>query len=140
MAESVTLSAQRRDKHGTHSARRLRKQGWLPAVVYGHKEETVSISIPRDAFAAALRHGHRIVDLQTDGKTEKTLIRDIQWDPFGQEILHVDFARVSADERVFSAHGIHASSRSRFASTSANTSSASSRVYVRMKARSSIGQ
>jgi large subunit ribosomal protein L25 len=41
-----------------------------------------------------------VVDLQTDGKTEKALIKEVQWDHLGKEVLHVDFARVAADERV----------------------------------------
>jgi large subunit ribosomal protein L25 len=100
MAESTQLTARKREGRGSKLAERLRKQGLVPAVVYGHKEATISVAIPRDEFAAVLRHGQRIVDLQTDGHVQKTLIRDIQWDALGQEVLHVDFARVSADERI----------------------------------------
>jgi len=100
MAESFALVAQPRSGHGTRAARKMRAQGQLPAVVYGHKEATVAVTVPLEDFEKALRRGARLVDLQTDGKTEKTLIRDVQWDFLGQEILHVDFARVSADERI----------------------------------------
>jgi large subunit ribosomal protein L25 len=100
MAESVVLVAQKREGRGSQKARRLRKQGQVPAVVYGHKEETVSVSLSNDELHAALRHGARVVDLQTDGKVQKALIREIQWDHLGHEILHVDFARVAADERI----------------------------------------
>jgi large subunit ribosomal protein L25 len=100
MAESVLLVAQARDKVGTHQARRLRKQGLIPAVVYGHKEETLSLSVQGEDVYRAIRRGVRIVDLQAGGKTEKALIRDVQWDHLGQDVLHVDFARVSADERI----------------------------------------
>jgi large subunit ribosomal protein L25 len=68
--------------------------------VYGHKEATVSVALPGDELAKAIRHGVRVLDLQADGKTEKALIRDVQWDHLGKELLHVDFARVAADERV----------------------------------------
>jgi large subunit ribosomal protein L25 len=100
MAESVTIVAQKRDGRGTRGARRLRRQGLVPAVVYGHKEATVSVALPGDELAKAIRHGVRVLDLQADGKTEKALIRDVQWDHLGKELLHVDFARVAADERV----------------------------------------
>jgi large subunit ribosomal protein L25 len=100
MAESVTLVAESRDGRGTHEARRMRKQGRIPAVVYGHKEETLAVAIGRDELFKAIRQGARVVDLQAGGKTEKALIRDVQWDHLGHDILHVDFARVTADERI----------------------------------------
>jgi large subunit ribosomal protein L25 len=100
MAESVLLVTKPRTSHGTHAARRLRKEGMIPAVVYGHKEEVLSVSLARDDLLKALRHGARVVDLQAAGKQEKALIRDVQYDHLGHEVLHVDFARVSADERI----------------------------------------
>jgi large subunit ribosomal protein L25 len=100
MAESVTLDAQKREGSGTRAAERLRKQGRVPAVVYGHKEATVSLSVGRDDLLSALRHGARVVDLKTDGSAETALIREVQWDHLGKEVLHVDFARVSKDERI----------------------------------------
>jgi large subunit ribosomal protein L25 len=100
MAESVQLAAQKRDGRGSRAAERLRKQGRIPAVVYGHKEATVSVSVLAEDFLDAYRHGSRVVNLQTDGSGETALIREIQWDPLGKDILHIDFARVAADERV----------------------------------------
>jgi large subunit ribosomal protein L25 len=100
MAESVLLVSQPRGTSGTHEARRMRKKGLIPAVLYGHKEKTVSVMLPRDELFRVIRHGTRVVDLQTDGKTETALIRDVQWDHLGLDILHVDFARVAADERI----------------------------------------
>jgi large subunit ribosomal protein L25 len=100
MAESVTLKAQSRNTQGTHEARRMRKKGLIPAVVYGHKEATIALTVNRDDLYKVIRHGVRVVDLQAAGKTEKALIRDVQWDHLGLDILHVDFARVAADERI----------------------------------------
>src|SRR5262245_1338249 len=100
MAESEILAAQPRKTSGTHEARRMRKQGLIPAVVYGHKEETLSLTVRRDDLFKVIRHGARVVDLQAHGKTEKALIRDVQWDHLGHDILHVDFARVAEDERI----------------------------------------
>jgi large subunit ribosomal protein L25 len=100
MAEAVVLAAEARSLHGTHNARRLRKQGRIPAVVYGHKEATVPLSLSHDELHKAIRHGVRLVDLKHGDKVEKALIREVQWDPIGHDILHVDFARVSADERI----------------------------------------
>jgi len=100
MAESVSLVAQERKDHGTRAARRLRRQGQVPAVVYGHKEATVSITVPGDELAKAIRHGVRIIELKQNGATQTALIKDLQWDPLGHDILHVDFTRIAADERV----------------------------------------
>jgi large subunit ribosomal protein L25 len=100
MAEAVTLTAQDRNQHGTRNARRLRKNGHIPAVVYGHKEATVPLTLAKDELYKAIRHGVRLVDLKQGDKVEKALIRDVQWDAIGMDILHVDFARVSIDERI----------------------------------------
>lgn len=100
MAEAVTLVAQARSTSGTHEARRMRKKGLVPAIVYGHKEATISVTVNRDDLYKAVRQGARVVDLQAGGKIEKALIRDLQWDHLGHAIMHVDFARVAADERI----------------------------------------
>jgi large subunit ribosomal protein L25 len=100
MADSVVLVTEPREGKGTHKARRLRKSGLIPAVVYGHKEATVTVTVKRDELSKLIRHGARVVDLQAGAKTEKALIRDLQWDHLGLEIMHVDFARVAADERI----------------------------------------
>jgi len=100
MAESVLLVAQKREERGSQAARRLRRQGLIPAVVYGHKEATLSLSLSAEEVENAIRHGVRVVDLQAGGKEEKALIRDVQWDHLGKEILHVDFTRVAVDERI----------------------------------------
>jgi large subunit ribosomal protein L25 len=100
MAESVVLVAQARQGHGSRAARRLRKEGKVPAVVYGHGEGTVAVVLAADELAKAIRQGARVIDLKQGEKVQKALIRELQWDPFGQDILHADFARVSADERI----------------------------------------
>jgi large subunit ribosomal protein L25 len=99
MAETVVLTTEKRDRCGSHAASRLRKKGQIPAVIYGHKEENEHVSLVGEDFVKALRHGARVVDLQTERGVQKVLIREIQWDHLGKEVLHVDFARVSADER-----------------------------------------
>jgi large subunit ribosomal protein L25 len=101
MAEQMVLITTRREGRGTRAATKLRKQGQLPAVLYGHKEETVSLTISSEELHNVVRHKARVVDLQTTGApTQKALIREIQWDHLGKEVLHVDFERVSADERI----------------------------------------
>jgi large subunit ribosomal protein L25 len=100
MAESVILSYETREGKGTRKAEKLRRAGKTPGVVYGHKEGTLSITVAHDALFNAVKHNVRVVDLQGPGKTEKALIKELQWDHLGKDILHVDFERVAADERI----------------------------------------
>ncbi|MBI3466119.1 MAG: 50S ribosomal protein L25 [Planctomycetes bacterium] len=90
---------QSRDSRGKRNSRRLRRTGRIPAVLYGHGEEPQSLSVAIDEVSLALRHGHRLVQLQGD-ITEQAFIRDLQWDIYGTEVLHLDLSRVSATDRV----------------------------------------
>jgi large subunit ribosomal protein L25 len=100
MAESVVLKVSRREGRGTRKAEKLRKAGQSPGVVYGHKQETISVAVSHDELLSAIRHGARVVDLQLDGATEKAQIVEVQWDHIGHDVLHVDFRRVSEHERI----------------------------------------
>lgn len=100
MAETFVLEVQSRTSSGTNAAKQLRKKGLVPAVIYGHGEKTDSLSVPGDALHKAIRHGVRIYDVSLQGAVQKALLRDIQWDPLGHDILHADFYRVSADEKI----------------------------------------
>lgn len=97
MAE--TLQVESRNLQGKRNAKRLRQAGKIPAVVYGHGEAAVSVAVASDAVQSAVRHGSRVVQLQ-GAVSDSALIRELQYDPFGLHILHIDFTRVSADERV----------------------------------------
>lgn len=97
MAE--TLQVAKREQLGSSRCRRLRAAGQIPAVLYGHGEGNLNLAVAREQFASALRHGAKLVDLQGE-VNESALIRDVQWDPFGVDVLHVDLARVSASELV----------------------------------------
>ncbi len=101
MAESAVLKITKREGSGSRKSAKLRKSGMVPGVIYGHKQETLSITLSRDALAAAIRHGSRVVDLEPEtGAKEKAQIIEVQWDHLGVDLLHVDFRRVSADERI----------------------------------------
>ena len=93
------LTATKRTETGKRRMRRLRASGSIPAVIYGHGQESVSIAVPSDQFGAALRHGSRLVELTGDLK-ESALIDSVQWDAFGNDPLHIDFIRVDKDEKV----------------------------------------
>jgi large subunit ribosomal protein L25 len=100
MADALTLKSEPRTGQGSRDATRLRKAGRVPGIVYGHKETPAAVSVPRDELLSALRHHARTLDLVVDGKTETVLIQEVQHDHLGSAVLHVDFRRVSKDERV----------------------------------------
>jgi large subunit ribosomal protein L25 len=97
MAEQ--LKVEKRTTRGKRHARRQRAEGRVPAVLYGHGEEVIGLSVDASALGAAIRHGARLVEL-SGALAESALLRAVQWDTFGTEVLHVDFTRVSADERI----------------------------------------
>ena len=99
MADFHTLTVKLRDVYGKRGNRRLRDAGQVPAVLYGHKQEVKSLVLSADELAAAIRHGNRFVAL-SGGVSENAFIKDVQWNTWGTEVLHVDFARVSAHEKV----------------------------------------
>jgi large subunit ribosomal protein L25 len=100
MADAEVLTVHKRDGRGTRAAAKLRKTGNIPAVVYGHKEETLSVALSGEEVHTVLRHKVQIVDLKMDGGVQKAQIREVQWDHLGKEVLHVDLKRVSVDERI----------------------------------------
>ncbi len=99
--ESPVLKAERRDRLGTRYARRLRDQGRLPAVIYGHGAEAVSVSLDRKEVLTTLKHGVHVLNVQVgDGATETCLVKDLQFGFLGDDVVHVDLARVDLDETV----------------------------------------
>jgi large subunit ribosomal protein L25 len=98
--QSAQVTAKSRSELGTRANRRLREAGILPGVIYGHKEAVVPVSLPRKEVVNHLNKGAHLFDLNLDGKSQKVLIKEVQYDHLGMEVLHVDFARVSLDEKV----------------------------------------
>ena len=100
MDKTLALEAQIRERAGSRAAAQLRKQGRVPAIVYGHKREPVSISLDSHDFVEGLRHGHRLMDITVEGETQKMIIKDLQYDYLGRHIIHVDLMRVDVMETV----------------------------------------
>ena len=103
MAQTVSLSATTRQATGKGGARQTRFRGKVPAVIYGHGRDTQSLELEAKALEKAL-HGiepaSTIIELSVDGKTAKTLIREIQRHPIRPDIIHVDFFEIHASEKV----------------------------------------
>jgi large subunit ribosomal protein L25 len=100
MAEDPKLIAQSRPRLGTAECRRLRRDAKVPGNVYGHGEAPVTIAVPAEALIPIIHSGHKVVDLELDGSTQKAMFREVQWDTFGSHLIHIDLQRVSEDERV----------------------------------------
>ncbi len=100
MADRMKLEGQLRTAVGTSSSAKLRKLGQTPAVMYGHKKESISFSINGHELTKGLHHGHRLYDIVFDGKAETLLVKDIQYDHLGKNIVHADFVRVNLAEKV----------------------------------------
>ena len=103
MPEIMSLSAEPRERAGKGAARATRREGRVPAIVYGDKQEPVLISLePRELGRAVARPGFfaTLVDIQLDGTTHRTLPRDIQYHPVTDKPLHADFMRVGAGAQV----------------------------------------
>lgn len=100
MAKTATVTVEPRTQLGSRANKRLRDAGKLPGVIYGHKEAVVPVTLPKKEVVTHLNHGTHVFALQLDGKSENVLVKDVQYDHLGIEVLHVDFARVSLDEKV----------------------------------------
>jgi len=98
--ETPSLSATKRQELGSRASRRLRAEGMLPAVLYGHRRDTVHLTLPRKDFEHVFHHGARLVDLEIGGTVETAVIKELQYDMMGDQVVHVDFARVAMDEKL----------------------------------------
>jgi large subunit ribosomal protein L25 len=98
--QSAQIQANPRAELGSRANKRLRDKGLLPGVIYGHKEAVVAVSLNKKELATHLNHGTHLFDLALDGKSEKVLVKEVQYDHLSAEPIHIDFARVSLDEKV----------------------------------------
>ena len=100
MAQTIEVSATARKELGSRANQRLRKSGLLPGVIYGHKQAVVPVTLPRKEVANHIHHGAHLFSLAVEGQKETVLLKEVQYDHLGIEVLHVDFARVDLNEKV----------------------------------------
>lgn len=98
--EVPTLKGERRTALGTRETRCLRSTGRLPGIIYGHGETPEPFSVSAHDVAMELQHGARIVALELGGKSNRYLIKEIQYDHMGRDPIHIDLARIDMNERV----------------------------------------
>jgi large subunit ribosomal protein L25 len=99
----MKFNATLRSDQGTSASRRLRRAGRVPAIVYGGSAEPVSIELDHNEMYHALRKEEfhsSILDMDLAGKSQQVLVRAVQWHPYKQLVLHVDFLRVEATQAI----------------------------------------
>ncbi len=100
---AIEVSATQRKTSGTGASRRLRNAGRVPGIIYGANKAVQSIELDHNSLFHQLKQGAlqaSILDLNLEGGTEQVLLRDVQMHPFRPMVLHVDFQRVSKDEKI----------------------------------------
>jgi large subunit ribosomal protein L25 len=104
MAKSATIGAAPRTATGKGPARAARRSGRIPAVLYGHGEESVPLTVDAHSFVRLLHEvsiENTLIDLELAGQTPmKVLVREVQRHPYRDMILHVDFFHISMQEKI----------------------------------------
>lgn len=96
MSEVYVMEAQAREQGGKGVARRIRNEGYVPAVIYGSGKEPQKVAVTGHSLQMAIQQGGFLTqaqEIKVDGKAEKVLPREIQTDPVSDKIMHVDFLR-----------------------------------------------
>ena len=103
MSDTLTLSAETRDRVGKGASRALRREGRVPAVIYGNKQEPTAIHLEEKILMKMLHSGHffnSVVMLDVGGEKIRTLPKDVQFHPVTDRPLHADFLRISEHSKV----------------------------------------
>ncbi len=103
MSEQLTLPAVARERAGKGASRALRREGRVPAVVYGDRKEPISVHVEEKLLVKMLNTGlfmNSVVMVEVDGKANRTLPKDVQFHPVSSRPVHVDFLRIGAHSKV----------------------------------------
>ena len=100
MSKFEKLNVDIRKEHGTSAARRARLQNKVPAVVYHSGIEAIPLSVDKISLNKALRTGQMIFEVNVEDKDQFVLVKEIQYHPVTDEIIHIDFQKVKEDEKI----------------------------------------
>ena len=100
MSKFEKLNVDIRKEHGTSAARRTRLQNKVPAVVYHSGIEATPLSVDKISLNKALRTGQMIFEVNVEDKDQFVLVKEIQYHPVTDEIIHIDFQKVKEDEKI----------------------------------------
>ena len=99
----IEFKATKRDLQGTGASRRLRRAGQLPGIIYGAEQDATAVTLDHNELYHLMRkeafHAS-VLTVDLDGSKESVILRDAQWHPYKQQVLHVDFQRVSSTEKL----------------------------------------
>jgi len=98
--QKVKLRARKREELGTRAARRLRRQGLIPAVIYGRGIKPVHVVFEEREILPPLKQGVRMLSVSVGKRTYNAIVQDVQFDYLNERVLHVDLHRVLMTERV----------------------------------------
>ena len=100
---AIEISARKREKQGTGPARRMRRMGRVPGIVYGGDKDPVNLELDHQALILNLRNERfhaSILTLDVGGAKEQVLLRAISMHPYRPQVQHVDFQRISKDKKI----------------------------------------
>ena len=103
MSEQLTLPAEARERAGKGASRALRREGRVPAVIYGEKKEPLSVHVEEKLLSKMLSTGHfmnSVIMVEVGGKPNRTLPKDVQFHPVTSRPIHVDFLRIGVHAQV----------------------------------------
>jgi large subunit ribosomal protein L25 len=102
-AMQIEFNASKRDEQGTGASRRLRRAGKLPGIIYGAGQDATPITLDHNELYHLMRkeafHAS-VLSVVVDGAKQTVVLRDAQWHPFKPQVLHIDFQRVAADQKM----------------------------------------
>ncbi|KAI5912853.1 50S ribosomal protein L25/general stress protein Ctc [Thauera sp. 2A1] len=99
----IEFKATKRDAQGTGASRRLRRAGQLPGIVYGGAGDALPVQMDHNELYHLLRKEafhSSVLTIDVDGNKQTVVLRDTQWHPFKQQVLHIDFQRIDANEKM----------------------------------------
>ncbi len=98
--ETQPLQAKIRKDSGSIKSRKNRNAGLIPAILYGHKQENLMLFLDKKEFSKIIDARTKMVNLKMDSAEETAVIKEVQFDTFGKEILHADFIRTDLTEKI----------------------------------------
>ena len=98
--DEITLNTQMRSDYGRKAAKEYRAAGLLPVNIYGLGKENLTVTIDRKEFSQIFMAGHRIFTLEVGENKEQGVIKEVQYDALGSELLHVDFSRIDIHQKI----------------------------------------
>ncbi len=96
----LQITVSKREKLGSGHSVRLRQTGHVPVVLYGNKKDTLSLTVSEADLQRFLRSGNRLVELRLGETARTAIVREVQFDPLTDAVLHADFVRVEKDQEI----------------------------------------